>query len=94
MVLAKKGDMLTVTNEYLKWLSSTQSYWWNKSVILTDMDKEILNGAAGVTTNPLLVKRSLYGCIEEWNPYLADMTTMKGDDKAEEIGSMLKFRTV
>ncbi len=75
-----------VTNDYMKWLSSTTSCWWIDSANLNEMDQAIENGATGVTTNPLLVKRSLYGFREDWKPYLADMDkSLKGDEKAEEL---------
>ena len=74
-----------VTNKYLKWLCDTPSFWWNDSAVLGDMDQAIENGATGVTTNPLLVKRSLYGNREAWKPFLAGIPELKGDEKAEEL---------
>jgi len=74
-----------VTNQYLKWLSETASYWWNDSAVLSEMDQAIENGATGVTTNPLLVKRSLYEDQEFWRPYLNSAKGLKGDAKVEEI---------
>lgn len=74
-----------VTNQYLKWLSETASYWWNDSADLNDMDQAIENGATGVTTNPLLVKRSLYAVPDFWRPYLNNAKGLKGDAKVEEI---------
>jgi transaldolase len=50
------------------------------------MDESIENGATGVTTNPLLVKRSLYGNPSFWTPYLNGIDKkLKGSEKAEEI---------
>ncbi len=75
-----------VTNEYLKWLRNTASFWWHDSANLNEMEQAIENGATGVTTNPLLVKRSLYGFPEEWKPYLLDIPKgLKGSEKAEEL---------
>jgi hypothetical protein len=35
-------------NKYLKWLSArTNSFWWNDSAVLQDMDEAIDNGASG-----------------------------------------------
>lgn len=75
------------TNEYLRWLSKdTKTNWWHDSAELQTMDNAIANGATGVTTNPLLIKRSLYANAEQWRPLLADIPeTMKGAQKAEEI---------
>lgn len=74
-----------VTNQYLKWLSETESFWWNDSAEYDSMDQAIENGATGVTTNPLLIKRSLYGNPAFWMPYLDSARGLKGDEKAEEI---------
>lgn len=74
-----------VTNEYLSWLSKTKTYWWNDSADMDSMDEAIENGATGVTTNPLLVKRSLYAHPDFWRPYLETAKGLTGDAKAEEI---------
>ncbi len=73
------------TNAYLKWLSETPSFWWNDSAEYDSMDIAIDNGATGVTTNPLLIKRSLYGNPEFWRPFLDSAVGLTGDAKAEEI---------
>lgn len=79
--------MKTENNEYLRWLSqTTQSNWWHDSAELGTMDEAIANGATGVTTNPLLVKRSLFGKPDEWRPFFKDIPdSLKGASKAEEI---------
>jgi len=74
-----------VTNKYLKWLSETDGYWWTDSAIYSTMDEAIENGATGVTTNPILVKNSLYADPEFWRPYLDSAKGLTGDAKAEEI---------
>ncbi|MDR3551605.1 MAG: transaldolase family protein [Clostridia bacterium] len=76
-----------MSNDYLKWLSgSTVSNWWHDSADLITMDEAIANGATGVTTNPLLVKRSLYGFPDFWRPLLSDIpASWTGAQKAEEI---------
>lgn len=73
-------------NDYLKWLSSTASNWWNDSAVLTSMDEAIANGAGGVTTNPPLVRRTLYDHPDFWRPYLASIDPkLTGLERAEEI---------
>jgi transaldolase len=73
-------------NSYLKWLSQTESFWWNDSAVYGDMDEAIANGATGVTTNPLLIKRSLYGNPGFWREYLKDIPRdLTPAEKAEEI---------
>ena len=74
-----------VTNQYLKWLSETDGYWWTDSADFATMDEAIENGATGVTTNPILVKKSLYEFPDFWRPYLKSAEGLKGDEKAEEI---------
>lgn len=74
-----------VTNQYLKWLSQTDSYWWTDSADYDTMDEAIENGATGVTTNPILVKKSLYQFPDFWRPYLKSAEGLSGDAKAEEI---------
>ena len=74
-----------VTNKYLKWLSETDGYWWTDTAEIGTMDEAIENGATGVTTNPILVKKSLYAFPDFWRPYLKSAEGLSGDAKAEEI---------
>jgi len=80
-----------VTNQYLKWLSGTASSWWNDSAVFSGMDQAIENGATGVTTNPPLVRRSLYADPGFWRPYLQGA---KGLKKAEKIEEIIRLVTV
>lgn len=73
-------------NAYLKWLSSTASCWWTDSAVLEEMDEAIANGATGVTTNPLLIKRSLFGNTPFWRPLLDDLKlNLTPAERTEEI---------
>jgi transaldolase len=73
-------------NSYLKWLSKTGSFWWTDSAVYKNMDDYIGNGATGATTNPPLIRRSLYGDPDFWKPYLKDINpNLKPDEKTEEI---------
>ena len=74
-----------VTNPYLKALSESAGYWWTDTAEMDTMDEAIENGATGVTTNPILIKKSLYGNPEYWRPYLESAKGLSGDEKAEEI---------
>lgn len=74
-----------VTNPYLKWLSQTAGYWWTDSAEYDTMDEAIENGATGVTTNPILIKKSLYAHPDFWRPYLSSAVGLTGDAKTEEI---------
>ena len=74
-----------VTNPYLKALSESAGYWWTDTAEMSTMDEAIENGATGVTTNPILIKKSLYGNPEYWRPYLESAKGLSGDEKADEI---------
>ncbi len=74
-----------MNNRYLKWLSETASYWWNDSAVLADMDEAIENGATGVTTNPLLVKRALFANPDDWRPFVQGAKGLKENEKIEEL---------
>jgi len=74
-----------VTNKYLKWLSETNGFWWTDTAEYETMDQAIENGATGVTTNPILIKRSLYDHADFWRPFLDSAKGLNGDEKAEEI---------
>lgn len=70
---------------YLKWISETDSFWWNDSAVITEMDEEILNGATGVTTNPILISRTLHENYEDWKQLFTDITKFNAEDRTEEI---------
>ena len=70
---------------YLKWRSQTAGYWWTDSAEYDTMDEAIENGATGVTTNPILIKKSLYAHPDFWRPYLSSAVGLTGDAKTEEI---------
>ncbi len=74
-----------ITNSYLKRLSESRSFWWNDSADYAGMDQAIENGSTGVTTNPLLVKRSLYADPDFWRPFIQGAKGLSGDAKTEEI---------
>ena len=78
-------------NKYLQWLSSsTQSHWWHDSAIVEELDEAIANGAVGMTTNPLLIKLSLFARPEFWRPMLKDIpATFAPAQKAEEIARII-----
>lgn len=74
-----------VTNPYLKSISESAGFWWTDTAELHTMDEAIENGATGVTTNPVLIRKSLYGFPEFWRPYLESAKGLSGDAKIEEI---------
>jgi transaldolase len=73
--------------KFLKWLSSeTNSNWWHDSADPDELKVSIENGAVGVTTNPLLIKLSLFSKPEIWNSVLSSVPKdLQGAEKAEAI---------
>lgn len=73
--------------KFLKWLSSeTNSNWWHDSADPDELKVSIENGAVGVTTNPLLIKLSLFSRPEIWNSVLSGIPKdLQGAEKAEAI---------
>lgn len=73
--------------KFLKWLSNeTNSNWWHDSADPDELKVSIENGAVGVTTNPLLIKLSLFSRPEIWNSVLSGIPKdLQGAEKAEAI---------
>ena len=78
-------------NKYLKWLAhETQSNWWHDSAIPEELDEAISNGAVGLTTNPFLVRTSLFAMPGFWKPMLKDIPkSINPAQKAEEIAKVI-----
>ena len=74
-------------NQYLNWLSeNTNTSWWHDSAVLDELAGGMANGAVGVTTNPLLVKQSLFSSGNPWATQLASVSkSLTKEEKAEEI---------
>jgi hypothetical protein len=73
--------------KYLKWLSSdTSTNWWHDSADPDELDDSLANGAVGITSNPVLIKQSLYSRPDIWKSVISDISgDLKGPEKAEEI---------
>ena len=78
-------------NKYLQWLSGeTQSDWWHDSAIIEELEDAMANGAVGSTTNPLLIKLSLFAKPDVWRPMLKDIpASLTPTAKAEEIARII-----
>jgi transaldolase len=74
-------------NEYLTWMAKeTNSVWWNDSADFVELEAAIASGAVGVTTNPVLICKTLYDKPEFWKPYLSDIDhNLKGAELIEEV---------
>lgn len=74
-------------SNYLTWLDSDSgSSWWHDSADIDELKVALENGAVGVTTNPVLVRQTIYDKPEFWRPFLADLPKeLKGDEKTAEI---------
>jgi transaldolase len=54
--------------------------------VIEELEEAISNGAVGITTNPLLIKLSLFAKPDVWNPLFEGIPgSMTGAEKAEEI---------
>ena len=82
---------MSPANKYIQWLSSeTQSKWWHDSAIIEELEEAKANGAVGMTTNPLLIKLSLFAKPDVWNPMLASIpASLAPAQKAEEIARII-----
>lgn len=78
-------------NKYLQWLSGeTQSDWWHDSAIVEELEESLANGAVGLTTNPLLIKLSLFAKPDIWRPMIKDIpASLTAAQKAEEIARII-----
>ena len=78
-------------NEYLQWLASqTPSDWWHDSAIVEELEDAMANGAVGVTTNPLLIKLSLFARPDFWHPMIKGMPAdLTATQHAEEIARII-----
>jgi len=74
-------------NKYLRWLASeTQTQWWHDSADRDELQASLSNGAVGATTNPLLVKLTLFSRPDAWSAVLSGMPSgLGGEHKAESI---------
>jgi len=72
---------------YLQWLAGeTATAWWHDSAILCEIDAAVGNGAMGVTTNPVLVYRSLTEDPQTWEKHLCALSP---DDPPEAHAEQL-----
>jgi len=78
-------------NKYLQWLGrETQSDWWHDSAIVEELEEALANGAVGLTTNPLLIKLSLFAKPDFWRPMLKGIpASLTATQKAEEIARII-----
>lgn len=59
---------------YLRWLvRETPTRWWHDSADPDELRLALANGATGVTTNPLLVYKTLSSNPEKWTDLLRDV---------------------
>jgi transaldolase len=72
---------------YLQWLGSqTKTSWWHDSADPDELAEALKNGAVGVTTNPLLVRQSLFARPKIWAETLSGLPKeLDGAEKAEAI---------
>ena len=71
-------------NEYLKWLSSTESIYWNDSVVSFELEDAISNGATGATSNPFLITDAYLSERRFWDQKISFQTT-DAEKRAEQV---------
>jgi len=75
-------------NNYLHWLGSeTPTQWWNDSGDLQELESAMLNGAVGVTTNPVLSATVLKKNPNPWKDSIQLVLSGSGSisEKAEDL---------
>ncbi len=61
-------------HNYLRWLASeTRTTWWHDSGDPDEINNALSNGAAGVTTNPVLTCKALKTHPEKWKRVLSNL---------------------
>lgn len=72
---------------YLQWLTTeTPTRFWHDSAIPSEIDEAIVNGALGVTTNPVLTYKTLQAVPEFWQPEVDKIPEdLKPEERAEAL---------
>jgi transaldolase len=80
---------------YLSWLASeTPTSWWHDSADPDELRAGLENGASGVTTNPVLVNRTLTATPAKWTPELkAIPPNLSPEENAEQMLRAVVRRT-
>ena len=79
-----KVEVNPLSGNFYDWIKTTGTKWWIDSAAPHDISGNISNGIAGVTTNPLLLCKSLYGQQEQWKTVF-DITGYEKDEKIQAI---------
>ena len=75
---------------YLQWMTqNTPTKFWHDSAIPSEIDAAILNGATGVTTNPVLTYKTLQAVPEFWQPMVDKIP--KDLSQAEHAEELLRI---
>jgi len=80
---------------YLSWLArETPTSWWHDSADPDELREALNNGASGVTTNPLLVNRTLSATPTKWMEELkAIPPNLVAEENAEQLLGAVVRRT-
>jgi transaldolase len=80
---------------YLSWLArDTPTSWWHDSADPDELREALNNGASGVTTNPLLVNRTLSATPTKWTEELkAIPPNLVAEENAEQLLGAVVRRT-
>ncbi len=72
---------------YFQWLTTkTVTTWWHDSANPDEITSGLLNGALGVTTNPVLTYKTLQAHPEIWEPIIKDIPQdLRPEERAEAL---------
>jgi len=73
-------------SKLFEWLKTTKTKWWVDSAVPVEIEEGIRRGSLGVTTNPYLLRKSLYEHKESWQSILKNIPlSLKDDEKVQSI---------
>jgi transaldolase len=75
-------------DSYLRWLiDETPTLWWHDSGDPDELDRALVHGASGVTTNPVLTSQALQAQPAYWRPRIGQLLSAKltSDEKVERL---------
>ncbi|MDO9464427.1 MAG: transaldolase family protein [bacterium] len=80
-----------VKDSYLQWLvKEIKTTWWHDSGDPDELQQALLHGATGVTTNPVLISKTLHSSPEKWNHLLKDIKKdLSSQEQAEFLVSVV-----
>lgn len=81
------GGMVAMKDSYLSWVArETPTAWWHDSANLDELKRGLSHGAVGVTTNPVLVAKTLNAESKEWGSIVREIPSgISPEGRAEAL---------